>query len=50
MFQESMELNYVKKYFFNSKAGLNNSVLKLLDLTVETSDNVDEFVKPTVIL
>ncbi|CAL5204324.1 unnamed protein product [Lathyrus oleraceus] len=46
----AMELNYVKKYCFNSKAGLNNSVLKLLDLTVETSDNVDEFVKPTVIL
>ncbi|XP_050897325.1 uncharacterized protein LOC127104166 [Lathyrus oleraceus] len=46
----AMELNYVKKYCFNSKVGLNNSVLKLLDLTVETSDNVDEFVKPTVIL
>ncbi|KAK2391169.1 hypothetical protein P8452_28296 [Trifolium repens] len=42
----AMELNYVKKYCFNSKAGLNNSVLKLLDMTVETSDDVDAFVKP----
>ncbi|CAJ2641532.1 unnamed protein product [Trifolium pratense] len=42
----AMELNYVKKYCFNSKAGLNNSVLKLLDMTVVTSDDVDAFVKP----
>jgi DNA cross-link repair 1A protein len=42
----AMELNYVKKYCFNSKAGLNNSVLKLLDMTVETCDDVDAFVKP----
>lgn len=41
----AMELNYVKKHCFKSKAALNNSVLKLLDMTVETSDNVEALVK-----
>lgn len=42
----AMQLNYVKKYCFNSKVSLNNSVLKLLGMTVETYDDVEAFVKP----
>ncbi|CAI8598874.1 unnamed protein product [Vicia faba] len=42
----AMELNYVKKYCFNSEVRLNNSVLKLLDMTVETSGDVDAYFKP----
>lgn len=41
----AMDLDYVKKHIFNSKVGLNNSMWKLLDMTVETSDDVDALVK-----
>lgn len=41
----AMELDYVKKHCFNSKVALNNSVCKLLDMAVETSDHVDVLVK-----
>ncbi|OIV98084.1 hypothetical protein TanjilG_25949 [Lupinus angustifolius] len=42
----AMDLSYVKKHCFNSKVSLNNSILKLLDMAVETSDNIDTLVKP----
>ncbi|XP_027190427.1 uncharacterized protein [Cicer arietinum] len=41
----AMELGYVKEHCFNSKIRLNDSVLKLLDMSVETSDDVDALVK-----
>ncbi|KAJ1401271.1 Ribonuclease Z/Hydroxyacylglutathione hydrolase-like [Sesbania bispinosa] len=41
----AMELDYVKKHCFNSKVALNNSMLKLLDMTVETFDDVNALVK-----
>ncbi|XP_027361532.1 5' exonuclease Apollo isoform X2 [Abrus precatorius] len=40
----AMELDYVKKHCFNSKGALNNSVRKLLDMIVETSDGADTLV------
>ncbi|XP_061368306.1 uncharacterized protein LOC133311294 isoform X2 [Gastrolobium bilobum] len=41
----AMELDYVKKHCFNTKLALNNSMWKLLDMTAETSDDVDALVK-----
>ncbi|KAK7282331.1 hypothetical protein RIF29_11011 [Crotalaria pallida] len=40
----AMELSYVKKHCFNSKVSLNSSILKLLDMTVETY-NVDSLIE-----
>ncbi|RDX87294.1 5' exonuclease Apollo, partial [Mucuna pruriens] len=41
----AMELDYVKKHCFNSKGALNNSMWKLLDMALETSDDFDAFDK-----
>ncbi|TKY73833.1 5' exonuclease Apollo [Spatholobus suberectus] len=37
----ALELDYVKKHCFNSEGALNNSMWKLLDVNLETSDDVD---------
>ncbi|KAL2347236.1 hypothetical protein Fmac_001236 [Flemingia macrophylla] len=41
----AMELDYVKKHCFNSKGALNNSMWKILDMTLETSDDVGALFK-----
>ncbi|XP_020225675.1 5' exonuclease Apollo [Cajanus cajan] len=41
----AMELDYVKKHCFNSKGALNKSMWKLLDMTLETSDEFGTLVK-----
>ena len=41
----AMELDYVKKHCFKSKAALNSSIWKLLDMTAEASDDADALVK-----
>ncbi|KAL1337558.1 hypothetical protein HN51_032254 [Arachis hypogaea] len=41
----AMELDYVKKHCFKSKAALSSSIWKLLDINVEASEDADAFMK-----